>query len=130
MQLDGMNHFTILARDMEATRRFYIDVLGLKEGYRPTLGFDGAWFYIGDAAMLHVIGRGEIPDPKGGVFDHMAWSATDMNKTLRELRDHGVKYTVSQQTGSRVWQVFFHDPNGAKIELDFDPEETLEPELA
>jgi hypothetical protein len=27
------------------------------------------------------------------------------------------------QVGSNVWQVFFHDPNGAKIELDFAPDE-------
>jgi hypothetical protein len=39
MQVEGMNHFTILAEDLEATRRFYRDILGLREGYRPPLGF-------------------------------------------------------------------------------------------
>jgi hypothetical protein len=28
-----------------------------------------------------------------------------------------------QQAGSGVWQVFLHDPNGAKVELDFDADE-------
>jgi hypothetical protein len=34
------------------------------------------------------------------------------------------------QVGSGVWQLFFHDPNGAKIELDFDPAEAPPPDFA
>ncbi len=47
MAVTGMNHFTIIARDLEETRRFYSDVIGLAEGFRPDLGFPGAWFYVG-----------------------------------------------------------------------------------
>ena len=43
MSINGMNHFNVLTDDVEATRRFYVDVIGLTEGDRPDLGFDGAW---------------------------------------------------------------------------------------
>ena len=46
----GMNHFTVLTDDVLATVAFYGEYVGLAEGYRPDLGFPGAWLYAGDAA--------------------------------------------------------------------------------
>ena len=77
MKVHGMNHFTILAKDLEATRSFYTEILGLKEGYRPPMSFPGIWFYAGKQPILHVIGRKSLP-PQGGVFDHMAYSAKNL----------------------------------------------------
>jgi len=99
-------------------------VLGLKEGYRPPLEFPGAWFYVGDQALLHVIARRPLPEPRGGVLDHMAFTAKDLKRTLGELKKHGIEYELVHQSGSEVWQVFFYDPNGAKIDLDFASDET------
>jgi catechol 2,3-dioxygenase-like lactoylglutathione lyase family enzyme len=66
MPVVGMNHFTVLAKDLEATKDFYLGVLGLVEGYRPNLGFPGAWLYVGDAAVLHVVAGRALPaDPPG-----------------------------------------------------------------
>ncbi len=124
MDVHGMNHFTILAEDLDKTRAFYADVLGFKEGYRPPLGFPGAWLYVGAHALLHVIARKPLPEPRAGVLDHMAFSATDLPGTLKRLADRGIDYELVQQVGLGIWQVFFHDPNGAKIELDFDPSES------
>ena len=47
MAVSGMNHFTILTDDVDATVRFYRDLLGLAAGARPDLGFPGAWLYAG-----------------------------------------------------------------------------------
>lgn len=123
MKLTGMNHFTILARDIEETRRFYTDILGLKEGYRPDMGFPGIWFYVGEQWVLHVVAGRKMPSPPAGVIDHMAFSATGLGATLEKLKENGIAYRLSRQVGTRVWQIFFDDPNGAKVELDFDPEE-------
>ena len=122
MTVHGMNHFTILAKDLEATRKFYTEILGLKEGYRPPFNFPGIWFYAGKHPILHVIGRKALP-PKGGVFDHMAYSAKGLAGVVAKLKAKGIEHEVVHQVGSNVWQVFFHDPNGAKIELDFAPDE-------
>ena len=32
---------------------------------------------------------------------------------------------LRRQKDSGIWQLFTHDPNGAKVELDFDPAESL-----
>ncbi len=118
-----MNHFTVLARDLRETKAFYIDLLGLSEGPRPDMGFPGAWLYVGGRPVLHVIGgRALPPDPKG-VLDHMAFSATGLEALVTRLREASVRYDLRRQANSRVWQLFFFDPNGARIEVDFDADE-------
>ncbi len=127
MTITAMNHFTVLARDLEETRSFYLDVLGLSEGVRPPLGFPGAWLYAQGQPVLHVIAGRELPvDPKG-VLDHMAFSATGLRDVAVRLRAARVRYDLRRQPESGVWQLFFFDPNGARIELDFDPSETAPP---
>jgi catechol 2,3-dioxygenase-like lactoylglutathione lyase family enzyme len=123
MAIEGMNHFNVLTDDVDATRRFYIGIVGLTEGERPPLGFDGAWLYAGGRAILHV-SKAKLPADRKGVIDHMAFSATDLKGTVARLNENGVKFTLNQQVGTRIWQIFCHDPMGAKVELDFDPSET------
>ena len=123
MPISGMNHFTVLTKDLEATTAFYVDILGLSTGFRPDLGFPGAWLYAGEQAILHVIGGKSREDLKPGVIDHMAFTATGLPATIEKLTAHGIHHACRQQAGTRLWQVFFFDPNGARIELDFAPEE-------
>jgi catechol 2,3-dioxygenase-like lactoylglutathione lyase family enzyme len=122
--VQGMEHFTVLAEDLDATREFYGAILGLEEGYRPPLGFPGAWLYVGGRAILHVIAGRALPASRAGVLDHMAFAARGLPDVLAKLESRGVKYDLRRQVETRGWQLFFHDPNGAKVELDFAPEET------
>jgi catechol 2,3-dioxygenase-like lactoylglutathione lyase family enzyme len=119
----GMNHFTVLTDDVARTVEFYHDLLGLADGYRPDLGFPGAWLYAGEQAVLHVVGGRSKDDLKPGVIDHMAFSATGLAQTLARLDRLGIHYAHRRQVGVGTWQVFFFDPNGARVELDFDPRE-------
>jgi catechol 2,3-dioxygenase-like lactoylglutathione lyase family enzyme len=118
-----MNHFTVLTRDLAVCKRFYSELLGLEEGFRPDLGFPGAWMYAGGQAVLHVIAGRPLPADPRGVLDHMAFTATDLPGTLAKLKARGIAYDLRPQPQSGVWQLFFFDPDGARVELDFGPEE-------
>jgi catechol 2,3-dioxygenase-like lactoylglutathione lyase family enzyme len=117
-----MNHFTVLADDLDRTRAFY-ELLGLREGERPPLGFPGAWLYAAGRPVLHVIARQPLPAERRGVLDHMAFSARGLAALVDRLRQAGTAHEVRRQAGSGVWQLFLFDPNGARVELDFDPAE-------
>jgi catechol 2,3-dioxygenase-like lactoylglutathione lyase family enzyme len=119
----AMNHFTILTDDVAGTVRFYRELLGLTEGPRPPFDFPGAWLYAGGQPILHVIGGRPRSELCAGVIDHMAFSAVGLSDTLATLAAHGVEHTCRRQAGSGPWQVFFFDPNGARVELDFAPDE-------
>jgi catechol 2,3-dioxygenase-like lactoylglutathione lyase family enzyme len=122
----GMNHFTVVAEDRLKTLDFYVGLLGLSEGHRPDLGFPGAWLYAGSGpALLHLIFGRTPPDRRAGVIDHMAFTASDLKAVKARLDAAGIEYDLRRQAGAGTWQLFCHDPSGAKVELDFDPAESL-----
>jgi catechol 2,3-dioxygenase-like lactoylglutathione lyase family enzyme len=122
----GMNHFTVISEDTQKTLDFYVGLLGLTVGHRPDLGFDGAWLYgDGGQALLHLYFDRAPPAQRVGVIDHMAFSASDLKAVKARFDARGIAYDLRRQVGAGTWQLFCHDPNGAKVELDFDPAETL-----
>ena len=123
MAVSGMNHFTILTDDVARTVDFYARLLGLTNGPRPDLGFPGAWLYAGDAAVLHVVGGKSRDQLRAGVIDHMAFTAQGLADTLAALVTYNVEHICRRQIESGTWQVFFFDPNGARVELDFPADE-------
>jgi catechol 2,3-dioxygenase-like lactoylglutathione lyase family enzyme len=115
-----MNHFTVLTDDLDASKAFYVNILGLGEGFRPDLGFPGAWLYAGDQAILHIVaGRGLPANPRG-VIDHMAFSARDLRAVAARLSQHAIEYDLRRLPSTGVWQLFCLDPSGARVELDFE----------
>jgi catechol 2,3-dioxygenase-like lactoylglutathione lyase family enzyme len=123
--IQGMNHFTVIAEDPAKTLDYYVGLIGLEEGPRPDLGFAGAWLYAGGRAILHLYFDRQVPAQRAGVIDHMAFTATGLKAVKARFDARGVKYDLRQQPGAGTWQLFSYDPNGAKVELDFDPSETL-----
>jgi catechol 2,3-dioxygenase-like lactoylglutathione lyase family enzyme len=124
MATTGLNHFTVLTDDVPRTVQFYGDLLGLTDGPRPPLGFPGAWLYSDGQAVVHIVGGRSRDELHAGVIDHMAFSASGLGAALAALKARDVEHVCRQQKGTGIWQVFFHDPNGAKVELDFPPEES------
>jgi catechol 2,3-dioxygenase-like lactoylglutathione lyase family enzyme len=124
MPVAGMNHFTVLTSDLDACKRFYMELLGLEPGFRPDLGFPGVWLYAGGQAVLHVIAGRPLPADPRGVLDHMAFTATDLPGTVAKLKARQIDFDLRRQAQSGTWQLFCFDPNGARVELDFDPAET------
>src|SRR5205814_702735 len=123
MPISGMNHFTVLSEDLDATRAFYLGILGLVDGFRPDMGFPGAWLYVGDHAILHIIAGRPLPVDRRGVIDHIAFSARNLSATAARLQAHGIAYDLGRQVESGTWQLFCYDPSGARVELDFDASE-------
>lgn len=127
MTVTAVNHFTILTGDLPATLAFYEEHLNLKAGARPPFKFPGAWLYAdggrGKDPILHVIAGVEKKRLVKGVIDHMAFSGKGLAAAVAKLKKRNVPYELRQQVGSGTWQLFFFDPNGAKVEIDFDPQE-------
>ena len=82
------------------------------------------WLYAGDAAVLHIIAGRALPDQRAGVLDHMAFSASGLADVKAKLDAKKISYELRRQRGAGTWQLFCHDPSGAKVELDFDPAES------
>lgn len=131
MPITQLQHYMVLAKDLEKTRAFYCDVLGLRTGPRPPFKFDGLWIYAGDVACIHVAGRdsydrtsrtdanpADANDHGSGSVDHIAFAATDYDELVRRFERHGVRYRVTQVPGKDLRQLFVFDPDGIQIEIN------------
>lgn len=132
MPLNLMEHYLVLTDDMEATRAFYIDVLGLQDGFRPELGFPGYWLYLDSTPVLHIAewltytahsNKMGIPvstrSDSTGAFDHIAFNGTGPEETISCLEKNNIPYERNDVPHAGLVQLFLNDPNGIKIELNF-----------
>ncbi len=119
MTIRALDHINVWTTDLEATRRFYIDILGLREGDRPGFQSVGAWLYSGDAPLVHLVARDDARDGPTGAVDHVAFQAEGFTQVVARLDARGIAYTRRTVPGRDMTQVFLHDPNGVRIELGF-----------
>ena len=132
MPLNLMEHYLVLADDIDQTREFYIDVLGLEDGFRPDLGFPGYWLYLASIPVLHIaewetytehsnkLGIPVTTRADGtGAFDHVAFNGTEPEEMVSKLESAGIPYHRNDVPHAGLVQLFLNDPNGVKIELNF-----------
>jgi len=129
MPAQSLNHFTVVTRDLEATKEFYTEIVGLEVGDRPPLAFDGYWLYCGGVPTVHLIynRKGDKPiegSPGTGRLDHIAFASTGLKEMRAKLVEHKVKYEERVLPRMNMTQLFYFDPDGIAIEMNFPPEET------
>jgi catechol 2,3-dioxygenase-like lactoylglutathione lyase family enzyme len=128
MPVTGLAHYNLRSNreTMEVLRDFYVEVVGLQPGYRPPFSSFGYWLYAGGQAVLHLSeARADEVRTAGAVntFDHVAFSCADVVEFESRLRALHISFRSAQVplTGER--QIFFADPAGNGVELNFPAKE-------
>ena len=138
MPLSHIEHFLVAADDIDATRDWYARVLGMRPGPHPDFGFPVHWMYLADVDVVHIgpsaraagenqkkyLGRTSQDQGAGtGAIDHIAFRATGLRAMVEHLKTEEIVFTRRRASGQALFQVFFYDPNGIKIELNYDAAE-------
>jgi catechol 2,3-dioxygenase-like lactoylglutathione lyase family enzyme len=135
MSLSSLDHCSIRTVKLAETRDFFVDILGMADGDRPTFPFPGNWLYVDGRAVVHLVGV-DPDDPSGleqylggkvdaesldgsGAFDHIAFRAKDAGPLIARLKEKGYPYFERQVPSMNLHQVFVEDPNGITIELNY-----------
>ncbi len=119
----GMHHSAIATEDIDATVRFYEDVLGMKAGPTPTSSAALRWIYAGDQPLFHIFQpkspRQQADIPEGGVYGvvHLALQIDDFDAACARLQDHGIDHDINIMESRNARQVFFDAPDNVRIEL-------------
>ena len=116
IKIHELNHVALHVRDLDASIRFYRDVLGLPQIPRPAFNFAGAWFALG-SQELHLISDPLMTSDRRR-HHHFALLVDDAHAAKAELASRGViQMEGPSPRPDGPLQLFFHDPDGYRIEL-------------
>lgn len=120
MPLKQFDHVNIITANLEAMVEWYDRVLGMSSGPRPAFSFPGAWLYIGDQAVVHLVGSEQEPETKDPKIEHFAFSAEGLETFRLKLAEQGIEAREAEVPGFGILQLNIHDPDGNHIHIDFD----------
>ena len=125
MELLDIQHVAIRTDDLEATNRFYTEVLGMTVADRPPFSFPGSWLQMGHT-MIHVMAGSAATDQDGNfhrgsaAVDHLAFGAKGFDRYKARFQELGLDWRENGIPSAGLWQLFVHDPSGILVELNFD----------
>jgi catechol 2,3-dioxygenase-like lactoylglutathione lyase family enzyme len=132
MTVQRLEHFLVISDDIDVTRDFYCDVLGMTVGFRPELDFPGYWLYLGEVPCLHVaewetyaVWTEQVGIPMStradgtGPVDHIAFNADGYDALVARIESKGLGYSTNLLDDIGLRQIFIEDPNGVTLELNF-----------
>ena len=116
----NLHHINIKAPAllMEAEKRFFCEVLGLREGHRPDFASQGYWLYCGDQAIVHLsLSEQHFPNERQGYFDHVAFQTSDIQDLLQRLEAAGIEHSSNHVSELGMTQIFLKSPSATGIEV-------------
>ena len=119
MKLTGFDHVNIRTANLAAMVKWYDRVLGMTSGKRPDFSFPGAWLYLGDQALIHLVGVAGEPASVEPKIEHFAIRAEGLKEFLAHLDAEGVDARLAEIRDFGITQVNIHDPDGIHIHIDF-----------
>ena len=128
MTVQSLDHFLVYASDLEATKDFYGETLGLEVGLRPPFEFPGYWLYAEGRAVVHLAGDDGTDNfekylgkhrSQTDALDHIAFRCNDFAGFRIKLDELGVPYKHRIVPDFDLQQLFVDDPDGLTIELNF-----------
>lgn len=140
MAIDKLDHCAIRTNDLEGTKDFFVDVVGLTVGERPPVKFPGYWLYSGDTAVVHLFGGSDDAGDEdeltkylgakdaeslhgSGAVDHLAFRASGLAAMRERLDKSQSRYVERTLPQFGLHQVFVKDPNGVMLELNYSADE-------
>jgi catechol 2,3-dioxygenase-like lactoylglutathione lyase family enzyme len=125
MPATKLDHINIRTTQPEATRDFFVDVVGLRDGERPPFNFGGYWLYAGEQAVIHLTdardtgAHGLAEGRAGAAIDHVSFRMTGYAALRSLLKERKIPSETRIVPRNGDVQVFIDDPNGVTVELTF-----------
>lgn len=126
MRATRFNHVSIHAVDLEASLRFYTEVLGMERLPSPDFAEPVEWLRLGDQ-QLHLF-QVETPAPR---HHHLGLDVDDfeavyVRATELGIFDRGAFAPAVRELPDGAVQMYLRDPAGNLIEIDWPDVSTLD----
>ena len=132
MDIQALHHVAVNVRDLELSRQFYHDILGLSEIARPPFDFPGAWFRLVGEQRLHLIVHSAATFRGEKGIDtrdlHFAVRVHSYRQTVELLRAKGYREDAAELDLKRMKlqphstagfpQIYICDPDSNVVEIN------------
>jgi len=125
MTINSLDHFNIRTSKPEQTVEFYSEILGLENApeRRPASMTPGTWILVNGYPAIHVNFVDEDQSNENmsfptGSLDHVAFEGSGYEAYEALFKQHGIEYRKQLRPEINLCQLFLHDPNGVKIEVN------------
>jgi catechol 2,3-dioxygenase-like lactoylglutathione lyase family enzyme/uncharacterized protein YunC (DUF1805 family) len=132
LEVKCIDHATLVVKDLEVSRKFYVHLLGMRETPRPAFSFAGLWFQAG-ATQIHLILEFAGSGPAGNLLPenrrtsrthHLAFQVDDAAAAAARLKEMQIPLLAGPYPRpDGCMQLFLTDPDGHVIELCSWPKE-------
>ena len=129
--MESLHHVSILTRDLDRSRAFFRDVLGLRETQRPAFRSAGAWFTLEDGELhvnQHPTGTFRSVSTVDNDDGHIALRVADFDTAIARLAAHGhredapdgdpMRLVVNRNSAAGYPQAYLLDPDWNVIEIN------------
>ena len=118
MKPSRLHHVSICVTEIERSRRFYTEILGLEEIERPDFPMPGAWLQAGEGQVHLIVAPESVDTGRRAerltpLAPHAALAIDDYATARDELVSRGLEVLESERSG----QLWVRDPDGNIIEL-------------
>ena len=108
---------------LEDVKNFYCLIFNLTESSRPSFSTIGYWLYAGEKAIIHLVeSNTHFKNEKQGYLDHVAFQTTGLKGIIKKLEAMEIKYSKAYLPEIDLTQLFFKDPAGIGVEVNFNSE--------
>ncbi len=123
IKVKRIDHVTLVVKDLEVSRVFYVDVLGMDEVDRPGFQFAGLWFQAA-TTQIHLILEHDESGPAHSYVPeecsisrtrHFAFEVDDAMQAAQKLEELGIEIVAGPK----------HRPDGPTQLYIFDPDRNL-----
>lgn len=119
MQLDHIN-LSAPADLLETLKNFYCTLFDLQQGFRPKFRRNGFWLYAGDKPIIHLTESNDhFRNPQRGYLDHIAFQRDDFSAFVARMQRLKIDYQLASIEEIGMKQIFFSDPSGLGLEVNF-----------
>ena len=132
MEIKGLQHVNVVVKDVDVSRKFYCDILGMDEKPRyPSFQLTGAWLHK-NGAEIHLVQEDHATHPPGDISIDYIETATnelsssrhfclvidDTDDLVRILEENNIAivYGPITRTGGLI-QTYCYDPDNHLIEF-------------
>ena len=117
LTIKAFNHIAIQISDIEKSRDFYSQTLGLKEISAPAFDYPVIWFSLENGREFHLIGRKPETPFTPVRSNHFALEVGDIYLAEKILKKNEVNCLPIKSRPDGILQLFLTDPDGNFIEL-------------